>query len=301
MSSTYTLVDTPEALDSLVQHLKETQPKQVALDFEGESNRHRYGIHLCLIQLYYETHFFVIDPMVLDDISPLRFLFEHEDIEKVMYAADFDVRLFAYTQGYPLQNIFDVRLGAMLLDWPKNNLPYLIERCIIGVEFQKKSKLQKANWNTRPLERKLLDYALDDVRYLLDVRTKVLDELQAQPHLLTGFYRKQREAENARFQVWKEPHMRLRHAPKLRGSARIFLKHFYATREFIAKELDIPPYWVLANPDLIQLAKNPPSDWSRIKFPRRTAHLLHLWASSAKLARHEAAQAASQSRISAKD
>ena len=55
----------------------------VAMDFEGEFNLHIYGEHLCLIQLFDGSSFFLADPFNLSE-AVLRTFFEEKDMEKIM-------------------------------------------------------------------------------------------------------------------------------------------------------------------------------------------------------------------------
>ncbi|MGE4464410.1 MAG: 3'-5' exonuclease, partial [Sphaerochaeta sp.] len=59
---TYTMIDTDAALASLLVTWKEAGITSVAMDFEGEFNLHIYGEHLCLIQLFDGSAYYLVDP-----------------------------------------------------------------------------------------------------------------------------------------------------------------------------------------------------------------------------------------------
>ena len=63
----YTLVESPEDFLNVISHLQKFN--LLAVDFEGEWNLHRYGLHLCLIQISDGEKTFIVDPLCLDDFG----------------------------------------------------------------------------------------------------------------------------------------------------------------------------------------------------------------------------------------
>ena len=82
----YTVIDSDAALVNLRNTWKEHQVTTIAMDFEGEYNLHIYGEHLCLIQIYDRTMFYLIDPFKIS-VPELKLFLEDETLEKTMFDA----------------------------------------------------------------------------------------------------------------------------------------------------------------------------------------------------------------------
>lgn len=263
---TYELIETQADFDKWAKALLAAPPLALGLDFECESNRYRYGIHLCLIQVTDGQQCWVIDPMVVPDISLFGDVLQLPHTFKVIYAASFDTRVLWHTHNMRMSKLFDLQVAGRLLNAKRFNLPNLLDD-YLHIEFKKNNKLQKANWNKRPLKRDLLQYAVRDIYYLLPLFDAIREAAQAQQLLpILGTYF--REIEQASFQEHSQPHLTVKQASRLTRRQQSFLKEYYELRESIAQELDYPPHYILANKSLIDIAKNPPkrkADWKTLK------------------------------------
>ncbi|MCP4133248.1 MAG: hypothetical protein GY754_19930 [bacterium] len=260
------LITNEEELAYLVDALIENEVVEIGLDFEGESNLHRYGIHLCLIQLFDGEYCYIIDPVEIKDISRIRWIFENKYIQKIMYSADFDVRLLRYTYNYELNNIFDIQIGAKILQYTDVSLKQMITSTT-KIDVEKSKQEQKSNWNRRPLTERQIKYAAGDVRYLLEIKDKIYKDL-VQSGEIDLFNKKNRILEKVKFQEKKEPHLVIKNSKKLGSLEQVFLKNYFHARDAVAQKLDFPPYWVLNNHKLLEISEDPPltkDDWLNIK------------------------------------
>jgi len=260
------LIETKDELKSLTEKIIDNKINEIAVDFEGESNLHRYGIHLCLIQLYDGDKCYIIDPIKIKNISSMKEIFEDENICKVMYSADFDVRLLDYTVNYHIHNIFDLQIGAKMLGYEDISLKHLISD-ILDKTIDKSKKNQRSNWNRRPLSGKQISYAAGDVKYLLDIMKNMKQRLK-ESDMTDTFLEKNRSLEKVRFVEKSQPYMAIKNSKQISREAKIYLKNFFYTRDKIAKNLDFPPFWVMSNELLVAISQYPPSDreeWLNIK------------------------------------
>jgi ribonuclease D len=264
------LVDSREGLDGLVRRL--AMVDEVAMDCEGESNLHRYGIHLCLVQIFDGERCYLVDPVVLGDISALREFVEGERVCKVMCSADFDMRLLHHTCGFRLGNVFDVQIAAKLLGSEHLSLQAILEE-YLGVSLPKSASDRRSDWSKRPLSERQMEYAAGDVLHLLPLR-RVLSQQLAERGLIEEAHKAHRALKNISFQPKSDPHLRLPGANRLPPAARTRLKRLYHVRERIAENLDLPPFMILANEVLVAAAKNPPpgkAAWHALKGMTRFA------------------------------
>src|SRR5512138_3101852 len=82
------LVDTPKGFADMVSDLR--RQNQIAVDTESNS-LHAYRERVCLIQFSTQKKDYVIDPLVLQDLSALAPLFANPKIEKIFHAAEYDL------------------------------------------------------------------------------------------------------------------------------------------------------------------------------------------------------------------
>ena len=140
----YTLVSRPEELTTLLSAWTELGISSIAMDFEEESNLHCYGEHVCIIQLYDKTRYYIVDAIELaktaEGISAMKALLEGP-VEKVMFSCQSDAALARKALGIHLENIFDVRVIAIALGF-NGNLTALIERNL-GVRTEDASRKKK--------------------------------------------------------------------------------------------------------------------------------------------------------------
>ena len=76
----YTLITQPQELEALAATLK--QQTLIAVDTESNS-LHAYREQVCLIQFSAADRDYLVDPLALDDLSPLAHAFREPSIEVI--------------------------------------------------------------------------------------------------------------------------------------------------------------------------------------------------------------------------
>ncbi len=259
----FRLVDRPADLEALARRLSGLEA--IGVDFEGEYNLHRYGIHLCLVQIADGDAVHLVDPVTLGSLAPLKPVLEDERVTKVMCSADEDVKLIKRAQGIALRGIFDLQVGSRLLGQGTPGLGRIIEHTL-GRTMEKKEVLQRSDWNRRPLSPAQLDYAAEDVRHLLAAWRRMRESLAARDRLVKA-QEQSRALEKREFRADADAWIRLRGARTLSEDGQHTLAALHAARERIAETLDLPPYRVVANDALVAAARRPPASrdsWLRL-------------------------------------
>ncbi len=163
MSATPPVATSADLLDALA---RLAAGDFVALDteFMREST---YFPKLCLIQAASSDACAVLDPLALPDLDPLWQFLGRRERTKVLHAARQDLEVLATaTRGQPVPGpIFDTQIAAALLGHPAQ-IGYgslVAER--LGHTLAKGHT--RTDWTRRPLTPEQLQYAEDDVRYLV--------------------------------------------------------------------------------------------------------------------------------------
>ncbi|MGI9239354.1 MAG: HRDC domain-containing protein, partial [Verrucomicrobiales bacterium] len=136
-----------------------------AVDTEADS-LHSFEEKLCLIQFGCQGQFALIDPLVMtvDDMVPLIDFIESAKVW--MHGADFDMTMLRRTFGHVPELIYDTQTAARLVGLRQFGFANLVGH-YYDIKLSKQS--QKADWGKRPLPDKMLEYAVNDVRYLLPI------------------------------------------------------------------------------------------------------------------------------------
>ncbi len=254
----YTSVETSKDLIALVADFAKKGIKSLAMDFEEESNLHVYGEHLCLIQLFDGTNFYIIDAWKIqnypDGIDALRFMLE-SPIEKIMFDCSSDASIVRKSLKIQLRNIFDVRVIAQSMGF-MGNLTGLIER---NLHIQTdnpalKKKYQRANWMKRPLSEEQIHYALDDVKYLFDLRSSLEEEMKTLPvqqqKKIAVTMRHCAEQKHSDKPGWEK----ICNYKTLTREQKIYIRNFFIARDNLAKKANLPPTNVLEKQLIVQMA-----------------------------------------------
>jgi ribonuclease D len=161
------LITHPAELLRLAERLRRVQ--KLAVDTESNS-LHAYRERLCLIQFSTDTMDYLVDPLALEDLSPLAPIFIDPGIEKVFHAAEYDLICLRRDHGFEVANLFDTMLAARILGRSEVGLGSMLE-AEFGVTLEK--RYQRADWGQRPLPTHLLDYARLDTHYLIALRERL--------------------------------------------------------------------------------------------------------------------------------
>src|SRR5690554_3207263 len=165
-------VDSAAALSALCAQLADSEWLAVDTEFHREKT---YYPQLCLIQIANDALIACIDPLAIDDLSPLLDLFYRPDLTLVFHAARQDLELFHMLRQSLPKRIFDTQLAATVLGYG-DQVGYgnLVKQCL-NVDLDKAHS--RADWRQRPLSAEQIDYAADDVRYLRALYHRLRDEL----------------------------------------------------------------------------------------------------------------------------
>jgi ribonuclease D len=243
------IIDTQSKLTSLLAEISQ-QDMVCAIDTEADS-LHRYRESLCLLQLSAAGHNVLIDPLALNDLSELAAYLN--SCEVWVHGGDYDMTMLKREFGQLPRIVWDTQIGARLLGVKKFGLSDLVEHWF-GVVLQKTS--QKADWGKRPLTDKMLDYAINDVNYLLPLGECIVEELHEK-----GRYDWFVEScEAARKKVLdrvesRDDYWRINGCGRLQPRGLCYLKALWYWRDAEAALWDKPTFMVLNNKDMIDWAE----------------------------------------------
>jgi ribonuclease D len=231
----------------------------LAFDTEADSFYH-YFDKTCLVQVATRKQSYLIDPLAMGgpaELAPLGPVMASPDVRKVFHAAEYDIYVLKRDCGFEFANLFDTMISAQLLGYPAIGLSALVER-----HFEKTlpKDEQRSDWSTRPLSETQLDYAAADVKFLIRMAERLERELKRKKRLDWAheeFAALTRRAWPDR-EFDKLGYMKIKGARKLDPTQLSVLRELYLLRDKRAREIDRPPFKVLGNRTLFEIAGNVP-------------------------------------------
>jgi ribonuclease D len=235
----------------LIRHLKESRqvadPPVCAVDTEADS-LHRYRESLCLVQFAVRGKAVLIDPLAIENLEPLGDYLAEATVW--MHGADYDMTMFKRQFGKLPAVVYDTQIGARLLGARRFGLGDLVSQ-YFAVELLKTS--QKADWGKRPLSPKMIEYAINDVHYLLDMgdlivaRLRELGRYEWFEESCAAARKKVLERDDSKEEMW-----RIQGSGKLDRRGLACLRALWQWRDAEAKSWDRPSFMVVTNKQLLE-------------------------------------------------
>ncbi len=226
---------------------------------DTESNSlHAYRERVCLIQISTSGRDTVLDPLALQDLSPLKEFFENPNIEKIFHAAEYDLLCLRRDFGFRVRGLFDTHAASRSLGCKECGLNALLEH-EFGVTLDK--PMQRADWGRRPLSERMLEYARLDTHYLPALRDCFGERIEAgglDAELRDEFRRLETIPDLESTDPEPNPFWKLRGVYELPPPQRAILQALYEWREQEARRIDRPPFHVLSGETMIHLAQTAP-------------------------------------------
>ncbi len=243
----------------------------VAVDTEFLRER-TYHPRLCLVQVATPEECVAIDPIILRDLSPLAALLADVSTMKVFHACAQDMEVLLQSVGALPSPIFDTQVAAAFLG-ERLQISYNgLVHAFCDVTLPKSESL--TDWSRRPLTPKQLEYALDDVRYLIKAYGVMVERLRERGRLSWVMDEIRPLAARSHYEVDKrESYKRVKRVSSCTRRQLGIARELAAWRETLAERRNIPRKWVISDEVLLALVKRAPRDVSNFRSIRGTEQL----------------------------
>ena len=142
---------------------------------------------LCLIQLRNDTDKKVYLIKFEEDLSPklsknLKTLLENKDLTKIFHFGRFDMAVLKENLKISVKNVFCTKVASKLTRTysSKHGLKDLVYE-ILDIQLDKTE--QSSDWSKKKLTKKQIEYAMNDVLYLSEIKDSLNDKLISQKRL----------------------------------------------------------------------------------------------------------------------
>lgn len=247
----YTFVEQPAAAVPAL-----ANSGRIGVDTEFMRER-TFFAQLCLVQVATSDGIYCVDPLGPHDLED--FWRALDSCEWVLHSARQDIEVLYQSSGRMPSGIFDTQIAAALLGYqPQIGYGNLVND-LFGVELDKSHT--RANWARRPLPPAILEYAAEDVEYLLPAYEELARRLDEKGRLDWALADSAELLNPALYAT--DPSIaveRLKGAKSFRGARRAAAVRLAEWREAEAQRLDRPRQWILRDSVLLDIAYRLPAD-----------------------------------------
>lgn len=248
-------IETTESLKLFIDKISEYD--WLALDTEFLREKTYYS-KLCLVQIQAGEHRACIDPLSINDLTPLYDLLNNPKITKVLHAAHQDLEIFHHLTGQVPSPIFDTQIAAAVLGLgDQMGYARLVEQ-MLNVSLPKTQT--RTDWSRRPLKAAQLEYAIDDVRYLAQIYPMMREQLTSKDRLKWLDKDFERIADPMTYAInARERWKKVRGNQVLKRPQLAVLRELAEWRENLAEKTNRPRKWILSDDILLDLARQQPA------------------------------------------
>jgi len=262
MSHPIELVTTNDALTRSIKHLQ--SKSEIAIDLEFDKNYYRYGFNLCLVQIFSGDICFLIDPLSEElKIETLFPVLENRDIQKICFSFDEDLRLLHSLGCFP-KNLYDIGTASRLLNYPSTSLTNLL---IDELNIDPGKSSQQSNWFKRPLSDRQKSYAANDVLHLLKLKDHI--HQQAVSRDIQNWIEEENRSLDELDYSDLDHNQTIKEKDKQDLTEREWhlFKLLMHWRDNVAKKYQKPPFQIISNQILAQIAKDSRTlmDWLHMR------------------------------------
>ena len=244
------LVDSDRKLINLSSRLEGIHEIGLDTEFIREST---YRPILALIQISLPSgEIYLIDPLCINDRTYISKILENPRIIKIIHSAKQDIEaLYNYTKVYP-KNLFDTQIASNFLS-EKSNIGYsALINSFFDVDLKEGS--WRTDWLARPLNKKKIDYASDDVRYLIRAKKILVNKLEELKRL--SWFEEEQANELKKSNIILDPKTaweKINYPLYFDSKELKLLKDLANWREILSMKYNIPKRWILSDSLLIKI------------------------------------------------
>ena len=210
---------------------------------------------LGLLQIADTNNCYLIDPLCISEWSPFAQLL-NTDIEFCIHSCSEDLNLLHTSISATPREIFDSQLAAAFLGLGFSLSYQGLVKLLLGKEIPKDET--RSDWLKRPLTDTQLQYAANDVSYLLALREALWEQLESK-NVLQWFEEECVSQTNIAAQIeneesWKNSYTTISNAWKLDDGSLSRLREVCYWRELKARENNKPKNWIAKDNDLFNIS-----------------------------------------------
>ena len=227
-----------------------------------------YFAKLCLVQIATPSSIFCIDTISNNNLK--EFWNSISNSSCIFHSARQDLEVIFQNSDLLPDKIFDTQIAAGLVGFePQISYANLVEK-LCG-KVLKKSQT-RANWEKRPLSKEMINYAREDVEFLLEMHTILLEKLKKMDRI-SWAEEDSKSLNNCNLYKFdpNEAINRIKSAKYLSGQTKKAIHLLLKWREKKAIEKNLPRQWILRDKTLVDIASTSiePVSYTHLTLPTK--------------------------------
>jgi len=257
------LISNPIELQELCHQL--STAKEVAFDTEfiREST---FFPQLEIIQLATTEDAWLVDVQAFTkkELKPLADIFTNPSILKIVHAAHGDQECLMTAMDVLAEPLFDTAVGASLCGLGDSIGLANLMKSVLGIDHPK--AYARTNWAKRPLPKPVLEYAILDVKHLIEVAHALFERLEKSDRKQWAMDLSAKFTDRILYEISPEEiTKRLAQSGKFNLKDYGILLELVKWREKRVRELNVPRRWLAEDGVLIDLTKVKPTTLEQLQ------------------------------------
>ncbi len=227
------------------------QSNEIGLDTEFIWKNTYFPV-LSLIQVSTVDKIFIFDCMNLDNLDSLNDIFNNPKIKKIFHSMRGDLTVLYNSLDSDFNNLFDTQIAEGIISNSENQISY--KNLVKNYFYKELPKTEtNSNWQNRPLSIDQINYASDDVTFLIDImknQKKIIDSKSLKSEFDLACLKEKKISEESFV------NSRLNRLVKKNRNISNLEKKIFIWRENEAKRRNVPPNNVFRDKELKRLKNN---------------------------------------------
>lgn len=164
------LIDSEDDINFLIVSLENEQILGIDTEFDWRTT---YFPILSLIQIAIKDKIFLIDYLQCKNLKKLKNLkkiLEDQDLLIVFHSSRSDTTVLSTNLNIKLKNVFDIQIAEKIIHGGEiKNYASIVKKYL---NFSLNKSETNSNWLKRPFTKKQINYAANDVRFLIEIYRK---------------------------------------------------------------------------------------------------------------------------------
>ena len=242
-------ISSNESLNKLCDRLE--NEKLIALDTEF-IRTDTFFPKLALIQISDGSKHWLVDVLSVTQYDAFKSLLESPARTIIFHACGEDIEVLDHTLNINPPNIFDTQIASNFI-FEKSNVGYsTLVKNLCNCDIKEGS--WRTNWLERPLSTKKVEYAADDVRYLIEIKSLLIKRLKALDRF--SWFEEEQLNELKKSNIIIEPNeawKKINYPLHFSTQELALLKNIACWREELAIKYDIPKRWIFSDSSATKL------------------------------------------------
>ena len=257
------MIETKEALAEVCREAKDAG--LIGLDTEFVWERTYYP-QLGVVQLSIDQErCYLVDKLALKEFGPLGEVLADPKVVKILHDSPQDLTILKRLTGSYPRNVFDTRISAGFVGLRASLSLQDLTKHLLNRSLEKTET--RTDWLKRPLSEDQVAYALNDVRYLPEIRERIL-ELARRNGRREWMEQELAELDDpATYEPrdFEEQYVRVKGVGRVSDRDLGILQAVTAWRERVAEHLDLPRRHVVSDEVLVVVSKVRPDTIGKLR------------------------------------